>query len=312
MRRAQIDVSVGSSVSRIGRWLWVLAALASTPCAPVAIAATADAPPKSAPVAKDPAQAASSAPSAGDAAKADAPSSADAGSTSVTATRAAVLPDETLRSRDYPLTLDRDESIWLEAGTDRTLALFRPVMRGETRGVVVIVLGEGLGPESASTSVALRHTLPHHGWATLLVRLPDATEAALSADGEAARRVAIRARLDAAVTVARQRAGDGAVIAFGEADAAAWTIWAQRNGLAAKAIVAVDVDAKTPMIESARPPEHLKAVNGPALVLIEAPREWSPDDPLSAETELHLLPADNPSSARVERVLRGWLKRRLS
>ena len=280
------------------RWTWLAGALAAAPSAPPAVAESADA--------------------------AHASGTEDPTSNR----RAAVLADEPARTRDYPLTLERDEAVWLEAGEDRSLALFRPVVHGEPRGVLVVLLDQGLGPEADSTSVSLRHTMPRYGWATLLVRLPDATAppadasappadasappADASADAERLRRTAIRARLDAAVSVAHQRAGDGAVILFAERAAAAWAIWSQRNGLAASALAVVDVDAKSPLIDSTRPAEHLRALPGPALVLIEAPRQWSPDDPLSADTELQLLPAGDPSGARIERVLRGWIKRRLS
>ena len=286
-------------IARAARTALVVAALASIPSGPLAVAADQATAPK--------AEVAANAqpPSAQAATDAASKSNAEA----APAQRAALLPDEAARTRDYPSTLERDESVWLDAGSDRSLALFRGVVHGEPRGVVLIVLARGLAPEQGSTSVALRHSLPRHGWATLLVRVPDGTSDA--PDAPSAERAAIRSRLDAAIGVARQRAAGGAVIVFAEGEAAAWTIWAQRNGLGANAIAVVDVDAKMPTIESERPPEHLKATKGPALVLIETPHAWSLDDALSPEAELHLLPAANPSSERIERVLRGWIKRRL-
>jgi hypothetical protein len=219
-----------------------------------------------------------------------------------TAQRGALLPTEANLQVERGAAFPDDEVVWLSAGEAQVLAVFRAAVRPPLRGAFIILLPPGEAPDSSAAGVTLRHALPRRGFATLTVALPLDT-------GDAA---AVRARLDAALAAVKSRAVDADVFVFGEALAAAWVVWAQAQGLGAAAVIALNLDLRTPIIDGVAPYGLLEQLSGPALILVESPRTWSPDVAVAVDTELQLLPPDYAGGERVERRLRGWLNRRFA
>ena len=248
--------------------------------------------------------------------------------------RIALLPTETRRAGELETAFPDDSIVRFGDGADHAIGVYRDAVGGKARGIVVVVLGSSLVPDAANDSTRLRRALPRERWATLTIALPDvpnetlpprqhdkfvegATAPAQPADAKPApvqtasadpMPARVKARLDAAVKAAREKGGKVAVLG---ADAAgAWIAWAQNQGLGADAIVAINPARAAPAIDGKRPKDVLAAIASPALLLMETPHEWSPDDPLGAHVDLRRLPPGEPSGVRLERRISGWLKRR--
>lgn len=249
--------------------------------------------------------------------------------------RVALLPTEARRAAELETAFPDDSIVRFGDGADRAIGVYRDAVGGKARGIVVVVLGSSLVPDAANDSTRLRRALPRERWATLTVALPDvpnetlpprqhdkfvegATAPAQPADAKPVPLPAaapadpmparVRARLDAAVKAAREKGGKVAVL--GEDAVGAWIAWAQNQGLGADAIVAINTARAAPAIDGKSPKEALAAIASPALLLMETPHEWSPDDPLGAHVDLRHLPPGDPSGIRLERQISGWLKRR--
>ncbi len=214
--------------------------------------------------------------------------------------RAALLPTEARQQTDQSQGFPDDEVVWLDVDAAKVIGVFRASVQPATRGAFLLILPAGYAADAVLATVTLRHELPRRGYATLAVPLPDAPEADSSK---------VRARLDAALAALTERAPGVDVFVFGEAQAAAWVVWAQAEGFGAKGAVALNLDLKVPSIGDAQPRAILKGLESPALLLIESPRTWSQDVILAAATELQLLPPGHAGGERLERRLRGWLKR---
>jgi hypothetical protein len=191
-----------------------------------------------------------------------------------------------------------------------------------------------MSPDAQVDATALRRSLPRARWATLTVALPDVPDAVLAPrqrDNLAAVSATaadvkptstatvpttvdetlparVRLRLDAAVKVAREKGSK--VVMLGEDAAGAWIVWAQNQKLGADAIIAINTARNAPQIDGKQPKDSLAALESPALLLIEAPLDWAVDDRLAPDVELHRLPPGRPSLERLDRRIRGWLKRR--
>ena len=253
----------------------------------------------------------------------------------VAAERVALLPTEPRRTAELETAFPDDAVVWLGEGEDRALGVYRDVTRGKSIGVVIIVLGSGMSPDAPVDATALRRSLPRARWATLTVALPDVPDAVLAprqrdklvaatataADAKPASApiaapiavgdplpARVRLRLDAAVKAAREKGSK--VVVLGEDAAGAWLVWAQNQKLGADAIIAINTARNAPRIDGRQPKELLAALESPALLLIEAPLDWSVDDRLAPDVELHRLPPGHPSAERLDRHIRGWLKRR--
>jgi hypothetical protein len=64
------------------------------------------------------------------------------------------------------------EVVWLEAGGQRSLALYREARSGRPAGAVLIAHGLGRHADQAGVVAELRRRLPDDGWHTLSVQLP--------------------------------------------------------------------------------------------------------------------------------------------
>ena len=82
---------------------------------------------------------------------------------------------ETEELRFGPLVeqLDKDSQVlWLSAGEENFLALYRPTSGASEQGAILIVADDGQHPDWPGPVRYLRNSLPHHGWATLSLALP--------------------------------------------------------------------------------------------------------------------------------------------
>jgi len=82
---------------------------------------------------------------------------------------------ETEETRFGPLAeqLAKDNQVlWLNAGGENFLALYRPASGASEQGAVLIVADDGQHPDWPGPLKHLRNSLPHHGWATLSLALP--------------------------------------------------------------------------------------------------------------------------------------------
>ena len=263
------------------------------------------------------------------------PDAAQTASTpAVAAERGALLPTEPRRTAELETAFPDDAVVWLGEGEDRALGVYRDVTRGKALGVVVIVLASGMSPDAHADATALRRSLPRARWATLAVALPDVPDTVLpprQRDKLTAVPVAaadpkptsaaiapnvvddplparVRVRLNAAVKAAREKGSK--VVVLGEDAVGAWLAWAQNQQLGADAMIAINTARNVPRIDGKQPKESLAALESPALLLIEAPLDWSVDDRLAPGVELHRLPPGRPAAERLDRQIRGWLKRR--
>jgi len=253
---------------------------------------------------------------------------------SPSAERTSLIPSEQRRSTELEVAFPDDAIVRFGEGDDRAIGVFRDSIDDRALGVVVVVLGSGLSPDAHVDSTSLRRSLPRSRWSTLTVALPDipnemlpprqhdkfvpgavappadpaaakpATPAAPAPDPLPAR---VRARLDAAVKAARAKGSK--VVLLGEESAGAWIVWAQNQGLGADAIVAINTARNQPRIDGKAPKDMLAVLKSPTLLLMETPLDWSVDDRLAKDVVLRLLPPGNPSGARLDRQIRGWLKR---
>ena len=249
--------------------------------------------------------------------------------------RTALIPTEQRRVTELETAFPDDAIVRFGDGDDRAIGVYRDAVDGGALGVVVIVLGSGLSPDAYVDSTFLRRSLPRERWATLTVALPDvanetlpprqhdkfvegatAPPAAEPAAAKPATAIApavdpmpprVRARLDAAVKAARAKGPK--VVMLGESSAGAWITWAQNQGLGADAVVAINTARNAPRIDGKAPKDMLAVLKSPTLLLIETPLDWSVDDRLAPDVALRLLPPGNPSGARLDRQIRGWLKR---
>jgi hypothetical protein len=288
-------------MSKLHRWLWVTLIV----CGP---AASGGAEPAAAPPVKGP---------------------------SPSVERTGLIPSEQRRSTELETAFPDDAIVRFGEGDDRAIGVFRDSIDDKALGVVVVVLGSGLSPDAHVDSTSLRWSLPRSRWSTLTVALPDipnetlpprqhekfvpgaaappadpaaakpATPAAPAPDPLPAR---VRARLDAAVKAARAKGSK--VVLLGEESAGAWIVWAQNQGLGADAIVAINTARNQPRIDGKVPKDMLAVLKSPTLLLMETPLDWSVDDRLAKDVALRLLPPGNPSGARLDRQIRGWLKRK--
>jgi hypothetical protein len=262
------------------------------------------------------------------AAPAEAPDGAQA---SAAVERSTAIVSAAQRDAELETVFPDDEVVWLGEGEAKTLGVFRASIRDQTRGVIVIVQGPASTADAHTTAAALRQALPRAGWATLTIALPEdrapavppravspapaagadpavvapaAVAAAVAVDPRPAQ---IRARLNAAVEVARSRSK--VVVVLGEDAVTAWLAWAQLQGLGADALVAINAPTEVPRIEGLRPKSSLAQLVTPALLLMEVPHEWSRDDRLSPTVELQRLSPSAPGAGYLERKILGWLKR---
>ena len=253
------------------------------------------------------------------------------------AERTGLIPTEQRRAAELEDAFPDDSIVRFGEGSDLAIGVYRESVRGDALGVVVVVLGSGLSPDSYSDSTSLRRSLPRERWSTLTVALPDAPNESLpprqhdkyvegSTTGAAPPAEAVpekaaqatpaatdpmpsrvRARLDAAVKAARAKASK--VVILGEDSAGAWVTWAQGQGLGADGVGAINTARNAPKIDGKTPKEALAIAKSPTLLLIETPLDWSVDDRLSRDVALRLLPPGDPSGARLDRQIRAWLKR---
>jgi hypothetical protein len=271
----------------------------------------------------------------------DAPAPSDAAAAppvaGVATERAGLLPTEARRASELEGAFPDDAIVRIGDGDDRAIGVYRDALEPKVLGVVVVVLGAGLSPDAHVDSTSLRRSLARKRWATLTVALPDipnetlpprqrdkfvegataaqpAPDPAAAKPAEAAPPAAdpmparVRARLDAALKAARPKGTK--VVMLGEGAAGAWVAWAQLQGLGADAVITINTPRDAPRIDGKRPKDVLAVFKSPALMLIEAPLYWSVDDRLAADVELRLIPPGNPSGARLDRQVQGWLKRR--
>jgi len=251
--------------------------------------------------------------------------------------RVALLPTEARRAADLESAFPDDSVVRIGDGDDRAIGVFRKSLDEPALGVVVVVLGSSIAPDAVNDSTRLRRALPRGRWSTLAVVLPDVPNevfpprqrdkfvegvAAQPASGQpppippqtavnaaqAAMPARVRARLDAAVKIAREKGSR--VVVLGEDAAGAWITWAQSQGLGADAIVAIDTARSSPPIDGQLPKDTLAALATPALLLMETPHHWSLDDRLATRVDLRQLPPGDPAGFRLERRIRGWLKSR--
>lgn len=249
--------------------------------------------------------------------------------------RTGLVPNEPRRSAELETAFPDDAIVRFGEGDERAIGVYRDSIDDKALGVVVVVLGPGLSPDANVDSTVLRRSLPRARWSTLTVALPDIPNETLpprqhdkfvegavappAADSSAAEPTPVaapatdpmparvRARLDAVVKAARAKGSK--VVLLGEDSAGAWIVWAQNQGLGADAIVAINTQRDQPRIDGKVPKEMLAIVKSPTLLLMETPFDWSVDDRLAADVVLRLLPPGNPSGARLDRQIRGWLKR---
>jgi hypothetical protein len=247
--------------------------------------------------------------------------------------RTGLIPNEQRRSTEFETAFPDDAIVRFGEGDDRAIGVYRNSIDEKALGVVVVVLGSGLSPDAHVDSTSLRRLLPRSRWSTLTVALPDIPNETLPprqhdkfvegaaapppADPGAAKPPAaaandqmptrVRARLDAAVKAARAKGSK--VVLLGEESAGAWIVWAQNQGLGADAIVAINTGRNQPRIDGKVPKDLLATLKSPTLLLMETPLDWSVDDRLAPDVVLRLLPPGNPSGARLDRQIRGWLKR---
>lgn len=248
--------------------------------------------------------------------------------------RTGLIPNEQRRSTELETAFPDDAIVRFGEGDDRAIGVYRDSIDDKALGVVVVVLGSGLSPDAHVDSTSLRRSLPRSRWSTLTVALPDVPNETLPprqhdkfvpgavappADPAAALPVPpaapatdpmparVRARLDAAVKAARAKGSK--VVLLGEESAGAWIVWAQNQGLGADAIVAINTARNQPRIDGKAPKDMLAVAKSPTLLLMETPLDWSVDDRLASDVVLRLLPPGNPSGARLDRQIRGWLKR---
>ena len=251
--------------------------------------------------------------------------------------RVALSPTEARRAAELESAFPDDSIVRIGDGDDRAIGVYRPSIDERALGVVVVVLGSSTSPDSVGDSTRLRRALPRDRWSTLTVALPDVPNEVLpprqhdkfvegaaaqpepaqpppaqprpAADAARAPMPArVKARLDAAVKAAREKASK--VVVLGEDAAGAWIAWAQNQGLGADAIVAIDTARGTPTIDGKSPKDVLGALTTPALLLMQTPHQWSVDDRLGAHVDLRKLPPGDPAGVRLERRINGWLKRR--
>jgi pimeloyl-ACP methyl ester carboxylesterase len=64
------------------------------------------------------------------------------------------------------------ESVWLEAGNHRFLAIYTEPSGDVRHGAVILVHGVGVHPDWPEVINPLRERLPEHGWATLSLQMP--------------------------------------------------------------------------------------------------------------------------------------------
>ncbi len=221
------------------------------------------------------------------------------------ADRAALLPTEQRMQTEQGEAFPDDEVVWLTVGDGKVLGVFRKSVGPPLPRAFLLVLPAGYSADGDSATATLRHVLPRRGYATFTVALPlPATPDPTPAQ--------IRARLDAALIALRARAPEADVIVLGEHQAAAWVVWAQNQGMGAAAAVVLNFELDAPSIADVEPADLVQALAGPALVLIESPHPWSLDIALSDDAELQLLPPGHAGGERIERRLRGWIKRRFA
>lgn len=82
---------------------------------------------------------------------------------------------KTEETRFGPLVeqLDKEsQALWLNAGEENFLALYRPASGASEQGAILIVADDGQHPDWPGPLRHLRNSLPHHGWATLSLALP--------------------------------------------------------------------------------------------------------------------------------------------
>ena len=248
--------------------------------------------------------------------------------------RIGLLPTEARRANELETSFPDDAIVRIGDGDARAVGVYRDAIEPKALGVVVIVLGSGLSPDSSADSTDLRRTLARGRWATLAVTLPDipnellpprqrdkfvegaaATPAPVPTNAVEAARPAedplparVRARLDAAVKAARDKGSK--VVILGEGAAGAWIAWAKLRGLDADAIVVIDTARDAPRIEGKRPKDVLAEFSSPALMLVESPLDWTVDDRLAPSVDVRRMSRGSPSGGRLDRQIDGWLKHR--
>ena len=202
--------------------------------------------------------------------------------------RIGLLPTEARRANELETSFPDDAIVRIGDGDARAMGVYRDAIEPKALGVVVIVLGSGLSPDSNADSTELRRTLARGRWATLTVTLPDipnellpprqrdkfvegaaATPAPVPTNAVEGARPAedplparVRDRLDAAVKAARDKGSK--VVLLGEGATGAWIAWAKLRGPDADAVVIIDTARDAPRIEGKRPKDVLAEFSSPA------------------------------------------------
>jgi hypothetical protein len=221
-------------------------------------------------------------------------------------------------------------SLGTDAWTQITVAgkpvplLHRPPAQAQASGTALIVSHRSDGPASAARAASLRTGLARHGFHTYLLALTPLASQAMALLDDAAREAEeklLAARVKAAAEfVTGQHAGEAASgtqfanLLISEGASGRWL--RQWDGAGLDALVFVDVPPPP-----RRADNWLLAAALPSLVVQTDPYRWSPEQPLSAGTELHLLPRQalrppagigsraRPREDLVLRTVRGWVQR---
>lgn len=86
---------------------------------------------------------------------------------------AGLVLSESIQAEQLAKTLKPGEALWLEVDQDKFLAILIPDVSDRPKGGAIILHDANSHPDWPDVIRPLRTSLPHHGWATISIQLPN-------------------------------------------------------------------------------------------------------------------------------------------
>jgi len=166
-------------------------------------------------------------------------------------------------------TLIMGKSVWLEATSQKFLALYTETEKAAGKGGVIIVHDSGGHPDQQPLIHQLRTVLPEHGWATLALQMP-LREIGADKDEYYPLFPDARARIDAGIQYLKQNGAQTIVLA-GYGLGGLMSVSALNQPMPdIKALVTVSLPVSETDVKTAQTLELIKAIKIPMLDIFGA------------------------------------------
>lgn len=158
--------------------------------------------------------------------------------------------------------LKPEQTVWLNAGQDKFLALFTPNLSGQPKGGAILLHDANGHPDWPDVIKPLRTSLPPHGWATLSIQLPQLS----TLDGYIPYQELINSRIEKASEHMKSNGINNIIIiGHGSGGMAAAAYLANNPPQEMRGLVGIGLSVTPPKQDKNHLPLHLEKIKLPIL-----------------------------------------------